>query len=187
MGGKKTRLNNIYCHMKDRCHNPNSDMYKYYGARGIEVCLEWRNSYNTFKEWALSNGYSEDLTIDRIDNNKGYCPVNCRWITMKEQSRNKRSNRLITYKGETKTLTEWAEITGVNRRTLQNRLCRSHMDVELAFCKDKLYGNKVTYKGETKTVSQWANIIGISEVALYQRIFVRKIPLEKAFQKECKK
>lgn len=187
MGGKKTRLNNIYYHMKDRCHNSNSDMYKYYGARGIEVCLEWRNSYNTFKEWALSNGYSEELTIDRIDNNKGYCPANCRWVTMKEQSRNKRSNRLIAYKGETKTLTEWAEIMGVNRRTLQNRLCRSHMNVELAFCKDKLYGNKVTYKGETKTVSQWANIIGISEGALYQRIFKRKIPLEKALQKEYKK
>ena len=106
---------------------------------------------------------------------------------MKTQSCNKRNNRLITYNGETKTISEWADVLGIKRRTLHNRLCRSHMSVELAFRKEYLYGNKITYQGETKTVSQWAKIIGISEGALYQRVFKRKIPIEKAFQKECKK
>lgn len=186
MGGKKTRLNNIYQHIKSRCYNKNDNAYKYYGARGITMCDEWKSDYKVFKEWALLNGYNDNLTIDRIDNDKGYCPENCRWVSMKTQSCNKRNNRLITYKGKTKTISEWAVELGINFRTLHNRLCRSQMDVDLAFKKDKLYGNKITYQGETKTVSQWAKIIGISESALYQRVFRRKIPLEKAFQKECK-
>lgn len=85
-----TKLYNIWLRMKDRCRNPNSSNYKYYGGRGISVCEEWRHDFAAFRDWALANGYQEGLSIDRIDVNGNYCPENCRWITMAEQQRNKR-------------------------------------------------------------------------------------------------
>lgn len=96
--------------MKQRCCGYNAKSYKHYGGRGITVCEEWRNSFEAFYEWAMANGYSDSLTLDRIDVNGNYEPSNCRWATMKEQNNNKRNNRNITYKGETHTLAQWIEI-----------------------------------------------------------------------------
>lgn len=84
--GKRSRLYRIWSNIKSRCYNKNVRSYKDYGERGIKVCDEWLNSYEEFKLWAISNGYSDDLTIDRIDSDKDYCPNNCRWITASENS-----------------------------------------------------------------------------------------------------
>ena len=84
------RIYRIWIGMKSRCHNPNDTGFQYYGARGITVCDEWKNDFESFHDWAMSHGYSDELSIDRIDVNGNYEPSNCRWITMKEQQRNKR-------------------------------------------------------------------------------------------------
>lgn len=111
----------LWWNMKRRCNDDSADSFKNYGARGIKVCSEW-NDYSEFYKWAKSNGYEPGLTIDRIDSNKDYCPDNCRWVDWKTQERNRRNNRLITFKGETHCLSEWSEITDINKKTLRNRL-----------------------------------------------------------------
>lgn len=145
MPKRASRLNCIYRSMKDRCYNKNSDVYKDYGGRGITICDEWNNrdkipelnnctkGWIEFREWAINNGYSETLTIDRIDNNKGYSPENCRWVTMKEQCNNRRSNNTIAYKGETKNLIQWCTELNLPYDTIRARLRYYHWSVERAF------------------------------------------------------
>jgi hypothetical protein len=129
-GRRHTRIYRIWCAMKDRCARQ-----KHYFDRGITVCDEWLNDFQAFYDWAISHGYADDLTIDRIDVNGNYCPENCRWATTKEQQNNTRKNRLITYNGETNTLSEWAEKLEINYSTLRSRLNRDHMTFEEAIRK----------------------------------------------------
>lgn len=122
----QSRLYNIHQGMLARCFRENHFAYRDYGGRGITVCDKWKNNFMSFYEWALENGYCEDLTIDRIDVNGNYEPRNCRWVTKAEQSRNSRKNVYFTYNGITKTTSEWAReldipITTLNRRIKQNR------------------------------------------------------------------
>lgn len=90
-GMAHTKLNHVWNSIKQRCFNQNNKAYKHYGGRGITVCDEWRDNFQAFYDWAMANGYQEGLSIDRIDNNKGYSPENCRWVTMSEQNKNKRA------------------------------------------------------------------------------------------------
>lgn len=124
----KEKLYEIWCSMKRRCQSETDTNYRHYGGRGITVCTEWQE-YAPFREWALANGYAEGLTIDRIDNNRGYSPENCRWVTMLVQMRNTRRNRFIEYNGERKTVSAFAADAGMKYGTLWGRLKRG-MNIE---------------------------------------------------------
>ena len=116
-----TRLYRCWVDMKRRCYDKNHNGYKRYGGRGITVCDEWLNDVNAFHIWALSNGYNTNLTLERIDNNKGYSPENCTWATWQEQCRNRRSNVRIDYNGQYVLLAELSELTGIKITTLLSR------------------------------------------------------------------
>ena len=106
-----SRLFRIWSGMKGRCSYQSHNSWEYYGNKGIKVCAEWEQ-FEPFKDWALANGYKDGLTIDRIDNSKGYSPQNCRWATYSEQANNRTNNRTITFNGETKTVAQWADSFG---------------------------------------------------------------------------
>ena len=108
-----TRQYRIYAKIKRRCFVENDPAYKDYGGRGITMCDEWRESFEAFYEWSVNNGYSDDRTIDRIDNDGNYCPENCRWADKNTQANNTRANRYITIGDKTHTLSEWSKICGV--------------------------------------------------------------------------
>lgn len=126
-----TRLYNIWADMKKRCYDKQDRAYKHYGARGISVCKEWYD-FENFNKWANNSGYRDNLTLDRIDVNKDYAPYNCKWSTWEEQQNNRRSSHLITYKGETKTISQWSKITGIPYNTLIARINYLHWDIEKA-------------------------------------------------------
>ena len=117
-----TRLYREWAQMKGRCYYKKYINYDCYGERGITVCAEWKDDFSCFMKWALSNGYNDNLTLDRIDNNKGYSPDNCRWITGKEQANNRRNNHYVTYNGITKTISQWSESSGINYWCLRSRI-----------------------------------------------------------------
>ena len=121
---KHPRIGSIFGGLMLRCYNKNDRSYRWYGARGVGVFDEWRSNPFKFEEWALSNGYADDLTIDRIDPDKDYCPENCRWVNAKAQANNKRNNVTITYNGENRTVAEWAVILGIKETTIRGRLNR---------------------------------------------------------------
>lgn len=120
-GETKTRLHKIWASMHERCERETHEYYADYGGRGIIVCNEWED-FIIFRDWALNNGYKDNLTIDRKDVNGDYEPSNCRWVTMKEQQNNKRNNRCLTWNDDTKTISEWVEIVGINKTTIKERL-----------------------------------------------------------------
>ena len=128
--GTHTRIYHIWLGIRRRCYNPNDFSYRYYGARGIKMAEEW-SDFSTFREWSKTSGYSDNLTIERIDVNGDYCPSNCKWITLEEQARNKRTNRLVTINGVTKLMTDWLKDSNVSTTQVYWRL-RHGWDIESA-------------------------------------------------------
>lgn len=160
----KKRLITIRHSMYCRCFYPATHGYERYGGRGIKICEEWLNEPNSFYEWAINNGYEKDLTIDRIDVNGNYEPSNCRWVTKEVQDNNRRNNRKITYKGETKTLSQWAKQYKINIVTLSDRL-KTGMSIDEALNKPVIKsGGKLLYtlNNETKLLSEWCKIYNIN-------------------------
>lgn len=123
-GMSNSRIYRIYRKMLNRCYREQDESYKYYGAEGVRVCDEWRNDPAEFIKWAMDNGYDDKLTIDRINTDGNYEPNNCRWITMHEQCLNRKSNVYLEYRGEIKTISEWAETLNMNRHLIDDRLKR---------------------------------------------------------------
>lgn len=148
------KLNHVYHGMKERCYYTKNKEYKNYGGRGITVCDEWLNpqrvgqhqqtkGWLTFRDWAIQNGYKEGLTLDRVDVNKGYSPDNCRWVSRKVQTNNTTQNRYITYRGETKSLSQWCDELGLKYHRVKDRLNKLHWSVEKAFELPKAKGEGV--------------------------------------------
>lgn len=146
-----SRIYKLYQNVKQRCYNKNNTNYQDYGGRGITICDEWLKDFMTFYNWAMSNGYNDNLTIDRIDNNKGYSPDNCRWVTRKQQVLNRRNNLYITYQGKTLTVSQWAEVLNIRYNTLvtRNRRGWSIDDILVQRTDDKkLYPHQIEVLGD---------------------------------------
>ena len=141
-----TRLHSIWKNMKTRCYLPSKPCFKRYGARGIVVCNDWKNSFSSFAEWAIGSGYRDSLTLDRIDNNGDYTPKNCRWVTRQRQSNNMASNHLVTFNGRTQTLMDWSRETGIPHSTLWKRLKEGWTEEEALTIKPTVGTNG--YNGE---------------------------------------
>ena len=131
-GLSSSKIYPIWKSMNQRCTNPNDKRFNNYGARGIKVCDEWKNDFQTFYDWAMANGYADDLTIDRIDVNGNYEPSYCRWATPIEQANNATQNHFITYNGKTQTMAQWAKETGIKYTTIRARINAYHWDIERA-------------------------------------------------------
>ena len=184
-GLTNSRLYRVWKNIRTRCYNKKSNFYKYYGGKGIILCDEWKNDFKSFHDWAYANGYDENAeymkcTIDRIDLNGYYEPSNCRWVTSKEQARNRTSNRLIEYNGEKLTLIEWAERLNMHYDKLRHRLDVG-WNVKDAFEIINLEPRTITYNGEKHTIKEWAKILGINKNSLCTRLYNYHWSVEKAF------
>ena len=178
-GHSNERLYSIWRNMLKRCYYPKHEAYERYGGRGIEVCKEWKESYETFKEFMLSHGYDEyglpnENTLDRIDNDGNYCPENCRVVSMKKQSLNKSNNHYITYKLKKMTVTEAAAKNGLTSHQVYNRLDKG-WDMGRALHQPLTGTRTFTVNEETHTVQEWADIFGITYSALNHRLDTKTI------------
>ena len=135
--------------MNERCHNKKHHSYPRYGGRGITVCEAWKTDFQAFCKWARENGYDPDTergecTIDRIDNDAGYSPDNCRWVSMKEQANNRSTNRNVEFAGQNLSISEWADLLGIRKETLRKRLdsgwsIEESLTKPITRCKSSLY------------------------------------------------
>lgn len=169
--GTGTRLYRIWQVMKGRCFRKTHPSYKYYGQRGITVCEEWKDNFPAFRDWALANGYQDNLMIDRIDNNGSYTPDNCRWATFKTQANNTRHNHYLTFQGHTQTIAQWAAELDIPTDLISNRINRLGWPVEKALStpvqEQEVY---LEYKGESIKQTDLIQQKGLDREALRSRL-----------------
>ena len=176
-GLSRARLYYVWKNIKNRCCRTCHATYKWYGGRGITICDEWKNDPVAFIAWCKSHGYKDGLQIDRIDNDKGYSPDNCRFVTPKENLQNTSTNVRLTYRGETRTIAEWSEQLGLPYAVIRERYCHG-WDIEDIFTmpvnknlrRDKSKVQMLTYKGETHTLSEWAKITNLKWWTVQNRV-----------------
>lgn len=163
----------VWLRMKGRCHTKTDKRYELYGARGIKVCKAWRNSFETFYN-DMGPRPSDKHLLERKDNNKGYSPDNCTWATYHEQSRNKRNNVNISFRGKTQCVTDWAKETGISKGTIRQRI-NNGWSVEKALTvppgsRITKRSRVITYKNKTLSMKQWAEELGVNYGTLKGRI-----------------
>lgn len=155
---KNRRIYDCWWNMRNRCDKGNRADSKYYHDKNITYCDDWKD-YHAFQDWAINHGYSDNLTLDRIDSKKSYCPENCRWITIQQQQRNRSCCLYFTHDGETKTLSEWAKQYGINRTTLHDRIFKLGYSFEQAISTNGRMVAKtailIVYNGEILNQSQF--------------------------------
>lgn len=192
-GMSETRFYGIWMGIKNRCNNINEPAYKYYGARGIRVCDRWLESFENFRD-DMYQSYSnhikkfgkDNTTIERKENNGNYCSKNCEWSDKKKQCNNRRSNRLITYKGKTQNISQWAKEVNVSRYNIAFRL-------KMKWSMDKVFNNKnynscrISYKGKTLSMTDLSKEVNIPYKTLYNRIKYLKMSTEKALATPVRK
>ena len=163
------KLYKVWYAMNYRCYDKKSNSYSNYGARGITVCDEWRKDFKTFESWALNNGYSEGLSIERINVNGNYCPENCTWATHLEQCNNMRRNIFVTYLGKTKTLAQWSREmnrTYESRRDSYYRGTFPPTEENAHRRRNKL----IEYDGKRLTMKEWAVELNVSYASIKAKV-----------------
>lgn len=164
----RERLREIFDSMKARCRNEKNKSYKYYGGRGIKVCDEWLSGFKHFYKWSMENGYKPGLSIERKDTNGNYSPENCEWIPLNEQAKNQRSNRKVTINGITKNVSDWSEISGVHRTTINSRISKG-LTGEALLKKPKETRKETVlyeYQGAQRTLKEISEMNNCSKQAL---------------------
>jgi hypothetical protein len=186
INGKRTREYSAWKAMKSRCYSPSMKNYRGYQDKGIIVCDEWLHNFNNFLE---DMGICPDnMTLDRIDNDKGYSKDNCRWATRSEQTKNRGNfNKLFTYNNKTQVLKDWARELNIKYTTLYLRIYRSELSCEDAISIDP-FNVMLTYKGMLKSLTDWSKITGVPKSTIIDRkrrgwdvnrIFEQKINFKK--------
>ena len=165
-------LYRVWSLMRQRCNNRKNPAYARYGGRGIKVCRRWEQSFERFAT-DMGERPTDTHELDRRNNNKGYSPQNCYWALPQQQSRNRRSNRWLTLNGETKTVAEWADITGITSWSIRQRIDRYGWTIEksLTTPEDPSWNHRFfTHQGETRNMKQWSKHLNISKSSLYYRL-----------------
>lgn len=182
------KLFSVYRGMLNRCYRVTNDNYKYYGGKGVRISEEWldkENEFMNFYTWAVNNGYEKHLKIDRKDNNKDYSPENCRWVTDKEQIRNRSNTCKVLYNGSEISIGELSDMVGIPSSILHRRIISSGWSIEKAVStkvnhKEKTEKRTIEYNGETKPISFWAKVYNIPRKTLEHRIFKHNWTIESA-------
>ncbi|MCI6457177.1 MAG: hypothetical protein MSA56_05705 [Clostridium sp.] len=169
-GLRHTRIYNIWNGMKIRCYDKNNRNYSKYGQKGIKVCDEWKNNFINFYEWSINNGYTDNLTLDRIDTKGNYTPENCRWTTQKIQQNNRSNNKIIEYQNKKYTISELADAFDMEYNLVADRI-RKGWDIDKIINTPKNSNLKLlTYNNETHTLMEWSRITGIERRTISQRL-----------------
>lgn len=179
----KTRAYTTWCKMKERCLNPTSRGYKNYGGRGITVCQSWQRRFMAF--YRDMGDRPAGMTLERKENSKGYSKANCIWASRKAQARNTRTNRLLTCQGETRTIAEWAERTGLHPTVLRGRIVRLGWTDEEAILTPRGRPRRTThwveFDGQKMSTADAARLLGCSRAHVTYRLS-RGIPLSRPKQ-----